>query len=55
MTIDNLIEMLQELKRHGATGSEIVTAFDGNIEEIVPVTGYLIDVGKTLEFCTDED
>lgn len=55
MTIDGLIAMLNELKAHGATVEELVLAYDGDAEAVVPVTGYLIDVGKTLELCTDED
>lgn len=55
MRLDDLIAALQMHREHGATGNEIVMAFDGDSGQIEEVTGFLLDADKSLEFCTDDN
>lgn len=53
MTAQELIKALQELIDHGMPSHVVVTAYNGDDEEVVPVTGILYD-NEALEICTDD-
>jgi len=54
MTAAELITAIQRLIAGGMPPTVEVTAFNGDDEAVVPVTGFLYD-DKTLEICTDDN
>jgi len=53
MTVESLIAHLQNLVAHGLSPDSIVKAYDGGVEKLMPVTGFLYD-NNEVEICTDD-
>lgn len=55
MTVDELIESLNKYRHITDLGSAVVTAYDVDAEQFMPVTGYIVFGLDRIELCTDED
>jgi hypothetical protein len=54
VTAAELIAHWQERINHGMPSTVVVTAFDPETEEVIPVTGFLYDAA-TIEICTEDN
>lgn len=53
MTVDEVIAHLQQLVAHGLSPSAIVKAWNGDSNQVEPVTGFLYNENE-VEICTDD-